>query len=143
MNNILVMAFDNNTLECSIQTVKVDDTIYFKAKDVAHALGYTHRSQAIHQHVDEEDVKKLEDLEHYKGGIKLIPPLNGNDMKTFYINESGFYSLIIRSNKSEAKQFKRWITNDVLPSLRKTGSYTINTNILDLENENALHRNVV
>ena len=88
-------------------------------------------------------MKKLEDLEHCKGGIKLIPPLNGNDMKTFYINESGLYSLIIRSNKSEAKQFKRWITNDVLPSLRKTGSYTINTNILELKNENALHWKVV
>jgi prophage antirepressor-like protein len=98
MDNILVKAFDNTTLNCSIQTVKIDDCVYFKGKDIANALGYTHQSQAIHQHVDEEDVKKLEDLEHYKGGIKLIPPLNGNDMKTFYINESGLYSLIFRSN---------------------------------------------
>jgi prophage antirepressor-like protein len=103
MNNILVKAFDNTTLNCSIQTVKVDDAIYFKGKDVALALGYADAVRAIRLHVDDEDLNKLQDLEYCKGGDNLSPPLNGNDMKTFCINESGLYSLIIRSNKSEAK----------------------------------------
>jgi prophage antirepressor-like protein len=63
MDSILVKAFNNNELSCSVQTMKIDDAIYFKGRDIATALGYTHPLRAIHQHVDEEDVKKLEDLE--------------------------------------------------------------------------------
>jgi prophage antirepressor-like protein len=74
--------------------VKLDDAIYFKGKDVALALGYVDTVRAIHLHVDEEDLNKLQDLEYGKGGDNLSPPLRGNDMKTFYINESGLYSLI-------------------------------------------------
>ena len=92
----------SNTIElsCSVQTMKIDNVMYFEGRYIAAALGYAHPLRAIHQHVDEEDVKRLEDLEYSKGGNKLVPPLNDNDMKTSSINESGMYSLILRSNKS-------------------------------------------
>jgi hypothetical protein len=102
-----------------------DDAIYFKAKDIATALDYQNTRQAIRANVDTED--------------RIIL---GNK-KTVYINESGVYSLILRSDKEEARKFKSWLTSEVLPKLRKTGKYSINNNILELPNERSLHYRIV
>ncbi|WP_206668442.1 BRO-N domain-containing protein [Aeromonas veronii] len=86
---------------------------WFVAKDVCEALGYTNSRKALSDHVDEEDVTKRDTLT--KGGIQAIS----------YINESGLYSLILSSKLDSAKRMKRWVTSEVLPSIRKTGSYGV------------------
>ncbi len=95
-----------------------DGQIGFVGRDVAKALGYTNASKAIMAHVEEED-KMLMMLEaQSQNGILL------NKTKTAVISESGLYSLILSSKKAEAKEFKRWVTSDVLVQIRKTGSYS-------------------
>ena len=84
---------------------------WFVAKDVCEALGYSNARDAIAKHVDEEDVAKRDTLT--KGGIQAVS----------CINESGLYSLILGSKLDSAKRMKRWVTSEVLPSIRKTGSY--------------------
>lgn len=86
---------------------------WFVAKDVCEILGYVNPSKAIADHVDDEDKLNNESLASLgqRGG--------------WIINESGLYSLVLRSDKKEAKEFKRWVTSDVLPSIRKTGSYAV------------------
>ena len=95
-----------------VRTVVVKDEPYFVGKDVAEILGYTNPRKAISDHVDEEDkgVTKCDTL----GGVQELT----------IINESGLYSLILSSKLPAAKKFKRWVTSEVLPSIRKTGSYT-------------------
>ena len=95
-----------------VRTVVVKDEPYFIGKDVAEILGYTNPRKAIGDHVDEEDkgVTKCDTL----GGVQELT----------IINESGLYSLILSSKLPAAKKFKRWVTSEVLPSIRKTGSYT-------------------
>ena len=84
---------------------------WFVAKDVCEALGYSNARDAIAKHVDEEDVAKRDTLT--KGGIQAVS----------CINESGLYSLILGSKLENAKLFKRWVTGEVLPSIRKNGGY--------------------
>ncbi|HHQ4679075.1 TPA: BRO-N domain-containing protein [Aeromonas veronii] len=84
---------------------------WFVAKDVCEALGYTNSRKALADHVDEEDVTKRDTLT--KGGVQAVS----------CINESGLYSLILSSKLENAKRMKRWVTSEVLPSIRKTGSY--------------------
>lgn len=86
----------------------ISDEPFFVAKDICDALGYSNTSKAISDHVDEDD-RYNESLE--RGGSLL------------WVNESGMYSLILRSNKEEAKRFKKWVTSEVLPTIRKTGQY--------------------
>lgn len=85
--------------------------IWFIAKDVAIALGYKNQRQAILAHVDKEDK-----------GVAKRDSLGGSQNMTI-INESGLYSLILSSKLPKAKAFKRWVTSEVLPSIRKTGKY--------------------
>lgn len=97
----------------SVRTIDLNGVIYFVGKDVAEALGYANTRDAIARHVDEEDVVKHDTLTTQ--GIQ----------KMLFINESGVYALIFGSKLSEAKKFKRWVTNEVLPSIRKTGGYNV------------------
>ena len=91
---------------------------WFSGKDIATILGYANTNQAITKNVDEEDRCVLENT--------TISAVDGSNSKphSVLINESGLYSLILRSKKKEAKDFKRWVTSEVLPSIRKTGSYS-------------------
>lgn len=98
----------------SIRTAKINNDIYFVGKDVADALGYVDTNKAVSMHVDDED-KKLNDK---------TSPSFGQRGATL-INESGLYSLVLSSKLESAKRFKRWITADVLPALRRTGSYSL------------------
>ena len=94
-----------------IRTEVINNEVWFVGKDVADILGYQNGSRDINRHVDEEDRHK-------------IMLFDGNqDKETIIINESGLYSLILSSKLESAKRFKRWVTSEVLPSIRKTGSY--------------------
>ena len=95
---------------------------WFKAKEIAEALGYSNSKQAVLLNVDEEDKTQYKNLDVTSHGLKNNP-LGGTVSNAVFVNESGLYSLILRSNKAEAKVFKRWVTRDVLPAIRKTGSY--------------------
>lgn len=94
-----------------VRTVLVDDEPYFVGKDVADVLGYSNTAKAIRDHVDEED----------KLGERIV--LSGQTRETIIINESGLYSLILKSKLPSAKKFKRWVTSEVLPAIRKHGGY--------------------
>lgn len=94
-----------------IRAVEIDGEPWFVGKDVAAALGYTNSRKALSDHVDEED----------KGVTKCYTP--GGEQEMTIINESGVYSLIFSSKLPDAKKFKRWVTSEVLPSIRKTGAY--------------------
>ena len=135
-----IQKFENNILKCSIDCVIVDNNVWFRGKDVAKALGYTETTHAIKNNVEEEDKQKLEEL---YGGCE-ITPLTFNEKNTIYINESGLYNLIMNSQKAEAKQFKHWVTSEVLPSIRKTGTYSIPlVPQVKITNEFELHSKVV
>lgn len=100
-----------------LRTVEIDGEPWFVGKDVAAALGYNNTSKAIITHVADED--KI---------IKMLPnSQNGKTVgKTYIINESGLYSLILSSKLPSAKEFKHWVTSEVLPSIRKNGAYIRN-----------------
>jgi len=93
---------------------------WFNASDVCDALEMGNPSQAIKSHVDAEDLQKLETL------------TAGGRQRQNHVNESGLYALILGSTKDAAKRFKRWITSEVLPAIRKTGGYSAATTVAAL-----------
>ncbi len=97
----------------TIRTVEQDGEPWFVGKDVAKALGYKNTRKAIQDHVDDEDKR---------GNVSL--PLRGAKY-IITINESGLYSLILSSKLPNAKKFKRWVTSEVLPAIRKHGAYMV------------------
>ena len=103
-----------------ITTINVKGNIWFKGKDVAKALGYENSRKAILKHVDDDDKSIFEKI---RGGSQNGTPFKNEQKHTIFINESGLYSLIFGSKLESAKVFKRWVTSEVLPSIRKTGSY--------------------
>lgn len=96
-----------------IRSLIVDNEPWFVGKDVANILGYSNTRKAINDHVDEEDK-----------GVTKCDTLGGKQ-DLIVINESGLYSLILSSKLSTAKKFKRWVTSEVLPAIRKTGQYQV------------------
>jgi len=100
----------------AVTTVTVDQVTWFKGNEVAACLGYVRPRKAVYDNVDDEDKKTYEAL--MKGSPREGPPLNQQPHEV-YINESGLYSLVLRSEKQEAKVFKRWVTSEVLPSIRQ------------------------
>ena len=100
-----------------IRTLEIDGQPWFVGRDVAEVLGYSNTSKALKDHVDDED----------KGVTKRYT-LGGKQNLTI-INESGLYSLILSSKLPQAKAFKRWVTNDVLPAIRNHGSYVVPSNM--------------
>jgi anti-repressor protein len=97
----------------SIRTLQINGEPYFLGKDVAEILGYTNPSKALSDHVDEEDKLNNESLSSLgqRGG--------------WLINESGLYSLILSSKLPTARRFKRWVTSEVLPTIRRHGVYAV------------------
>ena len=106
--------------ENEITVIKCREDIWFRGEDIAKALGYSIPRKAIREHVDPEDRLSLDCLT--KGGLKRTP-LKNEQKSAIFVNESGLYSLILQSKLESAKVFKRWVTKDVLPSIRKTGRY--------------------
>lgn len=113
MNNLQIF---NNEEFGQVRTMVIDGEPWFVGKDVAEALGYSNSSKAVSAHVSEED-RILKTIE--------ADSQNGNVVKTqtAFINESGLYSLIFSSKLDSAKKFKRWVTSEVLPSIRGNGAY--------------------
>lgn len=109
MSNLQI--FENEEFG-EIRTVTIDNEPWFVGKDVAEALGYLKARNAISAHVSDED-KKDAPIQGTQGGTQNMT----------IINESGLYALIFGSKLESAKRFKRWVTSEVLPSIRKTGSY--------------------
>lgn len=96
----------------SIRTVELDGTPWLVGKDVAQALGYQNPQKAIRDHVDEDDRTVNDSF-----------TVNGTPVSL--INESGLYSLVLSSKLPTAKKFRRWVTGEVLPSIRKRGAYAV------------------
>lgn len=109
MNDIQLFAFKNKR----IRTLIFNNEPWFIGKDVADILGYSNPRDALSKHVDEED----------KNSVAIRDGNKGNPNQTI-INESGVYGLIFSSKLPDAKKFKHWVTSEVLPKLRKTGSYS-------------------
>lgn len=123
MNELTIF---NNPEFGTIRTVEINGEVWFVGKDVAQALGYGDTDQALRRHVDDED--KL--TRNFDG--------SGQNRSMTIINDSGTYSLILSSRLPNAKKFKHWITSEVIPSIRKTGSYT--TKAKEIAENNASKR---
>lgn len=111
----------NNTEFGEIRSMTIDGEPYFVGKDVAAALGYSNPRKAIGDHVDEEDK-----------GVTKCDTLGGGQNLTI-INESGMYSLILSSKLEGAKRFKRWVTLEILPAIRKTGAFATDSAAAELK----------
>ena len=109
-----------------IRTCMVDGETYFVGRDVASGLGYKNTKDALMRHVDEED----------KLGARFTT--SGQNREMIIINESGLYSLILSSKLESARRFKRWVTSEVLPQIRKNGRYELEQQNRVLESRNAL-----
>ncbi len=113
MNNMQVFDFKEN----AVRVVRGDDgEPWFRASDVCGVLGFSNPWQALESHVDEDDLQKLEAIDSL-----------GRTQQANFVNESGMYALIFGSTKPEAKAFKRWVTHEVLPSIRKSGYFAVDS----------------
>lgn len=113
MNTTAITTFNNEEFG-NVRTLTIDGDPWFVGKDIAECLGYSRSTKAVSDHVDDEDID----------GIPIQDSI-GRMQNTPIINESGVYALILSSKLESAKKFKRWVTSEVLPSLRKTGTYTV------------------
>ena len=153
--------------ETELSVINCEDDIWFKGKTIMEILGYAIQPNAIRDHVDPEDRVRLTELrgrrnlrtseskqnetDPLKSRGSKTDPLTNNEKNTIYINESGLYSLIFHSKLESARVFKRWVTKEVLLSIRKTGKYSyddLNHKYNDsltfkIENEADLHTKVV
>ena len=117
----------------SIRTVVIDGEPWFVGKDVAKILGYANLSEAILDHVDDDDKLNSKMLSSFE--------LDLGQRGGWLVNESGLYSLILSSKLPSAKKFKKWVTSEVLPTIRKTGGYInsadlmVNTYFSDLSSD--------
>lgn len=114
MNELQLFNFE----EKEIKTIQINNEIYFVGKDICNILELADVSKAISR-LDEDE--------------KLIRTLflSGQNREVLFINESGLYSLVLTSRKPEAKRFKKWVTSEVIPSIRKTGGYNSNDTKID------------
>lgn len=106
-----VQLFINKELELEVRAVEINGEGWLVGKDVAEVLGYSNSRDALSNHVDEDD----------KSSVAIYDGRQNRNMTI--INESGLYSLVLRSKLSGAKKFRRWVTSEVLPQIRKTGGY--------------------
>ena len=112
MSAIIPFQFEAHAVRVQVDELGLP---WFNATDVCDALEMGNPSQAIKSHVDAEDLQKLE------------TPTAGGRQRQNHVNESGLYALILGSTKDAAKRFKRWVTSEVLPTIRKTGGYSTTT----------------
>lgn len=110
------MPFNFN--DTQVRVVMRNDQPWFVAQDVCKALGYANTSKAISDHVDGDECSTITNSESRNGGGQLS-----------IINESGLYALVLRSRKPQARKFAKWVTAEVLPSIRTTGGYNVQQSI--------------
>lgn len=113
MNEVQLFNFENH----EVRSLLINGEPWFIGKDVADILGYSNVNDALKKHVDKEDKCKRDEI--------AIRDTIGRNQKPVLINESGLYSLVLSSKLPSAKKFKRWVTSEVLPALRKTGQYQV------------------
>src|SRR5699024_5153581 len=113
--------------EFSVRSVTIDGEPWFVAKDVASSLGYSDTSQTVSKLVDDEDKRRFSRTE----GVSFLDAFDSRVNNLVFINESGVYSLIFGSRLDSAKKFKRWVTKEVLPSIRRDGSYLDEKRLLE------------
>lgn len=118
--NEMIQIFENPEFG-RVRTAVINETPYFAGRDVAEILGYSNTRQAILDHVDEEDKTD---------GVTIRDSI-GREQNPVFINESGLYSLILSSKLPSARKFKKWVTADVLPSIRKHGMYAMDDILRD------------
>jgi len=111
--NLLPQAFTFNASNQQVRTVTLDGQPYFVAKDVCAILGISNHNDAVGR-LDEDE----------RDGVGITDPI-GREQKATVVNESGLYHLIFQSRKPEAKAFRKWVTSEVLPALRRTGYYEL------------------
>lgn len=124
MNSLQLFDFEGN----EVRTLKINDEPYFVGKDVAEILGYALPTKAIQDHVDKEDQRSeiVNKSQFFQNGTGF--------MNVDLISESGVYSLIFSSKLPKAKKFKRWVTSEVLPAIRKHGAYMTDEKAFDVVN---------
>ena len=115
-NNEVTMQVFNNETFGNVRVKMINDEPWFMGRDVCKALGYVNNRKALQDHVDTEDKRD---------GVTIRDSI-GRMQKGIVVNESGLYSLILGSKLDSAKDFKRWVTSEVLPTIRKTGGYVNN-----------------
>ena len=133
--------------ETELPVIKYKGEIWVKANTVTNILSY---KNSIQDHVEPEDKRRLSELAPKSKGNKTLS-LERNKKNAIYMNESGLYSLILRSKLESARVFKRWVNKDVLPSIRNTGRYIYDdmkrkysgSLAFKIENETDLHTKVV
>ena len=153
--------YKNDTLKVEINCyIDKKNEIWFRGKEMASILGYKNIRKAIIDHVHEDDKQLMKHKMKVKSGGNETLPLDespetgGNEtlplyvsiektIECFFINESGFYSLILSSKQPKAREFKHWVTSKVLPSIRKKGYYNMKSKKLMIESEYDLHCKVV
>ena len=139
----MLRIFENPDLHIKLNTLKKGDELYFKAKDVAKALGYSNTKKAIIDHVRDEYKKTLSEM-----GVTNRDPLENMQPHTIYVSEPGLYQLIFSSQLPIAIEFQDWVFKEVLPQIRKTGRYELKKDIravtcFKIENELDLHKKVI
>ena len=157
MANMFEKTFKNEELGLELKSyIDKQQNVWFRGKDVSEILGYSKTRDALSRHVDNEDKKQLFNYHTSVHKTGTVAP-NTSVHKTgtvapsgsmcTYINESGFYSLVLSSKLETAKKFKRWITSEVLPSIRKYGQYKLFDSpwnkMIMISNERDLHYKVV
>ena len=115
-NNDLTMQVFNNETFGNVRVKMINDEPWFMGRDVCKALGYVNNRKALQDHVDMEDKRD---------GVTIRDSI-GRMQKGIVVNESGLYSLILSSKLDSAKDFKRWVTSEIRPTIRKTGGYVNN-----------------
>lgn len=109
MENITVFDYETS----SVRTFIINNEVYFVAKDICEVLSITNPNN-VYQRLHQNDIQSMD-----------IADSIGRKQKMYVVNESGLYDLIFESRKDDAKAFRRWVTNEVLPSIRKTGKYEL------------------
>lgn len=137
----IIKIFDYKDLKVSVIKDETDN-IWLNAKDVCTILQYANNSDAVKRHIDDDDKTYRSNIDNGE--------LSHNEKHSTYINESGLYALVMGSKMKEAKQFKRWVTSVVLPSIRKNGHYSVHehhtkklTSCIMITDEKSLHMKVI
>lgn len=120
MESLFPINYNNKT----IRTINKKGEVWFVAKDVCEVLEIQNPSDTVTKCLDDDEVETF-----------YVTDSIGREQDTLIISESGLYSLIFRSNKPEARVFRKWVTAEVLPAIRKTGKYLSTERVLDLTNE--------
>ena len=130
MNEVEIFNFKGN----GVRTVLLEGEPWFFGKDVAKILGYKDTNRAVNQHVDSDERKPFS--RKASGDSYTSPWTSKFDFSNkVFINESGVYSLVKNSELQQAKEFKHWVSHEVLPSIRKTGIYVTNKKAYDITHD--------